>query len=570
VIRFRRPSRAAFAAALSLLALAGGAGFWAQPRLERAVRARVEREAARRGWRVQLQEVHVGPWPPLRLEGVRLEKPGAWSLAAETADVSLRAWGRGLLGRARLALGRATLSGPAGLAVETQPTAWDVDALGPKGLRVRQRDPGGLAVSWLPGAGDDVEIEVAALDAAAGRWLVLQREGLPLLDPGTLSGTARLARAGDMTRFEMDLAGHGLRLASLAQEFPVGEAFGEPTDARLRLQGSWQPHAGVLRLTEWRATLEGAALSGALGVDGIGRDPRLEMSLDAERVDFARLLRTSGLVEDGPDPTGSRPPTGGELGSAALSVRVKGRLRDASSFAVTQKLDFTPPRRIPAAIHRLRGDFVHEAVLPDGRRQEVRVSAGSPDFIALGEVPPLFVRTLLLGEDSAFFGHPGIDLKELPSAILTNWSRGSAARGASTITQQLAKNLFLTREKRLGRKLEELALALLLEAALGKQRILEIYLNVIEWGPGLYGLRPAARRYFGVEPAQLTPAQTAFLVALIPGPVKYQRSFARGTVSPGFRPLIDSLLAKLRSVDALGEEEYQAALAEPLLVRTEP
>src|SRR5262249_28981430 len=94
----------------------------------------------------------------------------------------------------------------------------------------------------------------------------------------------------------------------------------------------------------------------------------------------------------------------------------------------------------------------------------------------------------------------------------------------------------------------------------------EIYLNVIEWGPGLYGLRPAAREYFEREPQQLTPAQMAFLVSLIPGPVKYQSSFAHGSLVPGFRQLVDALLAKLRSTEALSEEEYQQALAEEIVV----
>jgi membrane peptidoglycan carboxypeptidase len=219
-------------------------------------------------------------------------------------------------------------------------------------------------------------------------------------------------------------------------------------------------------------------------------------------------------------------------------------------------------------LESLRGDFVHEVALPGGERKAIAVSSDSPDFIPLGDVPPLFVKALLLGEDTGFFGHRGIDLSEVPSAVLTNWSRGGAARGASSLTQQLAKNLFLSREKHLGRKLQELCLALLLEATLGKERILEIYLNVIEWGPGLHGLRPAARHYFGAEPRELTPRQMAFLVALIPGPLKYQRSFADGTLSPGFRPLVDALLAKLRSAEALSEEQYQAAMADELLVRT--
>jgi membrane peptidoglycan carboxypeptidase len=155
----------------------------------------------------------------------------------------------------------------------------------------------------------------------------------------------------------------------------------------------------------------------------------------------------------------------------------------------------------------------------------------------------------------------------VPAALLTDWARGGAARGASTVTQQLAKNLFLSRDKRLGRKLEELSLALLLESALGKDRILEIYLNVIEWGPNLFGLRPAARAYFDREPKDLTPTQMAFLVSLIPAPVKYQSSFAHGTPGPGLRRLVDALLAKLRSVDALTEEEYQRALDEEIVVR---
>jgi monofunctional biosynthetic peptidoglycan transglycosylase len=188
--------------------------------------------------------------------------------------------------------------------------------------------------------------------------------------------------------------------------------------------------------------------------------------------------------------------------------------------------------------------------------------------VALADVPPLFVSTLLLGEDSAFFGHRGIDLSEIPGALVTNWQRGGAARGASTITQQLAKNLFLSRDKRLGRKLHELSLALLLESTLSKGRLLEIYLNVIEWGPDLYGLRPAARRYFDKEPKDLAPVEMAFLVALIPGPLKYQRSFASGSLSPGFRPLVDDLLAKVHSTGAITAADYEKARQEPLSVRT--
>ena len=143
-------------------------------------------------------------------------------------------------------------------------------------------------------------------------------------------------------------------------------------------------------------------------------------------------------------------------------------------------------------------------------------------------------------------------------------------RGASTITQQLAKNLFLSREKSLQRKLRELSYSFLLESTLGKVRILEIYLNVIEWGPGLYGLRPAARHYFDKEPQALSPREVAFLVSLIPGPVKYQASIQGGEVRRGFDVLVNNLLAKMRSIDVITEEKYQEALSETLALHGPP
>jgi hypothetical protein len=308
--------------------------------------------------------------------------------------------------------------------------------------------------------------------------------------------------------------------------------------------------------------LAGADLSGSMTLR-MDNDPSVDLALGVRQLDFGRLLGAAGLAV--PESLGLAP-GGDDLGTASIEVGVRGHLSEPAALAVSQKIKFSPPGKMPLAISRLRRDFVFGSDDGPGPHRPVDVSLSSPDFIALGDVPPLFVRTLLLSEDAGFYGHSGIDLRELPSALLTNWSRGGAARGASTITQQLAKNLFLSRDKEVGRKLQELAITFLLESALGKDRILEIYLNVIEWGPDLRGLRPAARHYFDCEPQALTPAQMAFLVAIIPGPIKYQRSFARGTPGPGLRLLIDNLLAKLRSVDAIGEEEYQQALSETIVV----
>jgi hypothetical protein len=451
--------------------------------------------------------------------------------------------------------------------VEVAPTVWRLEGAPQGVLRARLREPAsGLDISVGPGARGR-RIEAALADGPLSQ-LVTVSHGAPLLDAGVATGQATVETDPDAVRFEADLQVRAARIASLrslgSQEEP---AFGPANDVRLRVAGRYEPAASRFSLAPWRVDLEGAAAQGALLVEGAGRDPRLDLDLEVERVDFGRLLASAGLER--PQAVAGRaggPPREGELGSASLHARFQGRLADAASFVVTQRLDFTPPRRTLPAIERLRGDFTHEVVAANGARRAIAVSAAAPDFIALADVPPLFVRTLLLGEDSSFFSHAGLDLSELPAAVLTNWARGQAARGGSTISQQLAKNLFLSRDKNMGRKLQELSLALLLEAGLGKQRILEIYLNVIEWGPDLYGLRPASRHYFGREPQDLTPAQMALLVALIPGPVKYQRSLARGRPSPGFRPLVDGLLAKLRSIDLLTEAEYEAARADEILL----
>jgi hypothetical protein len=542
------------------------------PWAARQVSARIVREAAARGWVATMDELQVGFVTPLAISGLRVEKPGTWSLRCERIRVTLRALGHGLVGRSRVALGPVSLVGPGGLSMSAGPTRWRI-AQDADGLVTAQLEAPVPALTLSRKAdGARTRFELLATDLPAGQWLELRRRGESLGDLGNVSGTLRLTSEPVATTFGADLHIRDFRAAPLSERESDSErtrGLAPPTDVGLRFDGSWSGFEQKLDLAHWRLETDGVAAQGSLRIEKAWNDPRTEGTLTVERVDFARLLASAGLEPPGAVAPGSSPDGGsGAMGSASLSAQFSGRLADPSSFAVTQRLYFTPPRSPVPAIERLRGDFEHEVSPRGGARRTIDVSPRSSDFIALADVPPLFVRTLLLGEDSGFYGHSGLDLSEVPAAILTNWARGGAARGASTISQQLAKNLFLSRDKQMGRKLQELSLALLLESRLGKERILEIYLNIIEWGPDLYGLRPAARHYFDEDPRELTPAQMALLVALIPGPVKYQRSLASGRPSPGFRPLVDGLLAKLRSVDALSEEAYEAALADELAVRT--
>jgi monofunctional biosynthetic peptidoglycan transglycosylase len=127
-------------------------------------------------------------------------------------------------------------------------------------------------------------------------------------------------------------------------------------------------------------------------------------------------------------------------------------------------------------------------------------------------------RAVVVTEDSAFFDHEGVDIKELRASLEANWEEGRFTRGGSTITQQLAKNLYLSPSKNPIRKLKELLITRRLEAALTKRRILEIYLNVIEWGDGIFGAEAASRAYFGKPAAALSAEEAALLAGAIINP----------------------------------------------------
>ncbi|MSO35477.1 MAG: monofunctional biosynthetic peptidoglycan transglycosylase [Acidobacteria bacterium] len=127
-------------------------------------------------------------------------------------------------------------------------------------------------------------------------------------------------------------------------------------------------------------------------------------------------------------------------------------------------------------------------------------------------------RAVIVTEDAAFYDHDGIDLTELKASLEKNWEEGQFLRGGSTITQQLAKNLYLSPTRNPMRKVKELLIARRLEAALGKRRIFEIYLNMIEWGDGIFGCEAAARAYFGGPCASLGVEQAALLAGAIINP----------------------------------------------------
>ena len=139
-------------------------------------------------------------------------------------------------------------------------------------------------------------------------------------------------------------------------------------------------------------------------------------------------------------------------------------------------------------------------------------------WVPIWSVSRHLIHAVIAAEDQKFFGHEGVDWEAIKKSVETDRARGGFVRGGSTITQQLAKNLFFTTEKSITRKLRELVVARWLEGDLTKKRILELYLNVIEWGDGIYGAQAAARRYYAKPVSDLEAVEAAGLAAMIPNP----------------------------------------------------
>ena len=453
--------RTLLAAAIALVAVVVGF-LLVRPAIERGARARIEHEARALGLSATIGAVRLTPGLSLELGDVVLENPGRVRVLSRFVVVGPRLSPLGLLGRAvHVATTRVLAELPGGVRLDLAPADWVVESRW-KSRRIALLSRGETLEITVSRSSGVLHVEARAAAARLSPRLRILLHGCPVASLGTVDGEAEVERSatGDV-RVALNARARGLALVSLEEVAAgcAGAALGTPTDVEVQAEVVASPAAGSLRAERVRVAAGGAEASLRLAVDGGFERPVVDLQLDVPQVDLARLLVTAGLDLPADD-----------LGSATLAAHVSGPLLEPRALRVTQELDFTPPSRPLPSIERLKGPFVHTAWSRDGLAHEVLVSPDSPDFVPLSEVPPLFVRTLLIGEDAGFYAHPGIDLAELPAAVAANLAHGTFARGASTIPQQLAKNLFLSRRKTLSRKLEEAALALLLDASLGKSR----------------------------------------------------------------------------------------------------
>ncbi|RYG18144.1 peptidoglycan transglycosylase, partial [bacterium] len=164
-----------------------------------------------------------------------------------------------------------------------------------------------------------------------------------------------------------------------------------------------------------------------------------------------------------------------------------------------------------------------------------------------------------------FRKHRGFSHASIRGAIIANLKARRFVRGASTISMQLSKNLFLGREKTLSRKLEEVLLTTYLEQVFDKDALIELYLNVVEFGPDLYGITDAAEHYFGRSPNELNLAEAFFLASLLPSPLRYHRMYEKGEVSPGWLRHLHQLMEISEQRGALTSGELAEGLAAPIV-----
>ncbi|HVP66886.1 MAG TPA: biosynthetic peptidoglycan transglycosylase [Anaeromyxobacteraceae bacterium] len=372
------------------------------------------------------------------------------------------------------------------------------------------------------------------------------------------------ARAGDdfrlaTGRFLLQVNGLELAAARLGPR-PWGPFFAH-AEGDLRYDATAREAA----LSEVRATLgkrARAGLSADLALSWSG-EPRVSVRARCEGLAFDELV--AALPEDLQPPDAVPRPAGVLAARLDLSVP----LPRPSDAAVAVELDLDDLRRATraSAPSWLAAPFTWRPPdpAPGEPPREIVVGPANPGFVPLAELPPALVRAVTASEDAGFFTHRGFDFQEIARALLE--AQGGRLRGASTITQQLAKNLFLSSDRTLSRKVREALATVALEASVPKARLLEIYLNIAEWGPGVYGAGEAARFWFDKDARALSPKESAFLASVIPSPRRFAARLRRGGVSPWWQDRISDVLGKMWIQGQLTDEQLARALDEPLRTR---
>lgn len=247
-----------------------------------------------------------------------------------------------------------------------------------------------------------------------------------------------------------------------------------------------------------------------------------------------------------------------------LDVRVDSRDLDASVLRIEIQ-DRCAFARVPPSIDpgRFLGPFVHRVLEPDGDEFAMETGPGTEAWAALPSISPFLVHAVIAHEDASFFRHHGFAPWAIRDALVRDLREGRYVVGASTITMQLVKNVFLHREKTLARKIQEVLLTWWVERVMTKEQILALYLNVIEFGPATYGIRAGAEHWFGRPPSALSVAEAVYLACILPNPSLFAAEHRpAGTPPPAFRRRMRNLMRHLAESGRIDDAALTAGLSD--------
>ncbi len=364
---------------------------------------------------------------------------------------------------------------------------------------------------------------------------------------GTVDGFVNLSRKGSGVSADIDLSVHDLNIEhDLIDWQPYELSF-------LRFSG-----VAVADIKERSFKVENSKISLG-GIDGIffaGKDDEgVSFSIDISKVPLNKLETLvhndvfKGYLFDG---------------DIDLKVTYSKEGEEEPFFSVTGEV--IDPLQISDRLNYLKEPFIFNFIDRNDQAVSFIVGEGNRDFIAFDYIPEHVLWAVIVSEDAGFFMHKGVDFEEMSAAVKDNIKK-KKMRGGSTITQQITKNLFLNRERTLLRKFREVILAIELDATLSKKRLLEIYFNIVEWAPGIFGISNAAWYYFGKPVYMLTPLEGAYLASVIPGPYKYHYQFLSGNVSEKWIENLHRILNIMNETGHLTFQEYIDAVKEQLVFR---
>jgi hypothetical protein len=493
--------------------------------------------------------------------------PDLHSLRARAAAVARELAGRVGLGADigvdaltwRLAQGpqRVALTfGPGPLSIADTPTRIEIsyathNAVASTPLAIRIALPTERSDVVLTVEGGPVSLSLLGVQEGGG--------GLVDVERSSVVGRVRVALAGDGSTMTFDAGastrGLSINHPKLALETVRG------LDVTLRARGVLTAD-GEVRLDDLAATL------GALQITGSGTlDQKPDQVSAAGR--FEVPTATCQAVLDSV-PSGLLPALRGTKMSGTFGGRGQFAFDSRSLDDLELKYDIQDHCRLSVVPPDLDHDrfiqpFSHRIYLPDGSTTEETTGPGSPEWTPLERISPYMQTAVLTTEDGAFPKHRGFNHAAIRASIVANLKARRFVRGASTITMQLAKNLFLSRDKTVSRKLEEVVLTDYLEQTFSKEEILELYLNVIEFGPAVYGIASAAEYYFGRAPSELNLAECLFLSSLLPAPLRYA-GMRQGDQAPeGWMRMLHMLMEVAHKRGQLTDAELSEGENEPVV-----